>query len=538
MEALTKPDRAAALGDRASAIRGSDASVVLRVVLLVYCAFVFFWNLGAAPLVDVDEGAFSEATREMLARGDFITTYLNGELRFDKPILTYWLQAIPVSVFGPVEWAFRLPSALAASLWTFLLYRFARREAPEASLMAPFMLASAIGPLLIARAATADALLNAFIAGSLFAFYSFLAHGRRADLIVAFAWTALGVLTKGPVAVVVPALTVLLFCVSGREWKRPFALLGDPIAWLVFLAIVLPWYLLELRAQGQAFIDGFFLKHNVNRYTSTMLGHGGHLWYYVVALPLVVFPFVTPLVAAIVEARRSWSGDLERFAWCAFATVFVFFSVSRTQLPHYLLYGMSPLFLLLALHRHRFAGTAAQVVPAVIGIALIALIPAIATRASQGTGNALGKVLLSELPAAMAPVAIAAAGAAAILVVLAIAVSRTRGAWRTDAALYAAGAVPAVLIVAVFWPAAVTWNQAPIVAAAKASRGLNETIVEWNTNWPSFSVYRQAATPVRKPQPGEVVLTRADRLDALPRHEIVFHQREVVLARILASGVQ
>src|SRR5437763_12236328 len=112
---------------------GASAS---RIALVIYCAILFFWNLGAAPLVDVDEGAFSEATREMLARGDFITTYLNGELRFDKPILTYWLQAIPVSLAGPVEWAFRLPSALAASLWVWLLYRFARREAPETASIA------------------------------------------------------------------------------------------------------------------------------------------------------------------------------------------------------------------------------------------------------------------------------------------------------------------------------------------------------------------------------------------------------------------
>ena len=84
-------------------------------LLAAYCALVLFANLGAAPLVDVDEGAFSEATREMLARGDYVTTWLNGELRFDKPILTYWLQAAAVSVAGPVEWAFRLPSALAGA---------------------------------------------------------------------------------------------------------------------------------------------------------------------------------------------------------------------------------------------------------------------------------------------------------------------------------------------------------------------------------------------------------------------------------------
>ena len=72
-----------------------------------------------------------------------------------------------LALAGPVEWAFRLPSALAASLWVWLLYRFARQEAPEIAPLAAFMLASALGPLLIARAATADALLNAFIAGAL-----------------------------------------------------------------------------------------------------------------------------------------------------------------------------------------------------------------------------------------------------------------------------------------------------------------------------------------------------------------------------------
>ena len=505
-----------------------------RIALVIYCAILFFWNLGAAPLVDVDEGAFSEATREMLARGDFITTYLNGELRFDKPIFTYWMQAIPVSMFGPVEWAFRLPSALAACLWTWLLYRFARREAADATLIAPFMLASALGPLLIARAATADALLNAFIAGSLFAFYSFLAHGRRADLVAAFAWTSLGVLTKGPVAIVVPALTVLLFCASRGEMKRPFLLLREWRAWALFLAIVLPWYLLELHAQGQAFIDGFFLKHNVNRYTNTMLGHGGHLWYYLAALPLLAFPFIAPLVATVVGLRRGWASDLHRFAWCAFATVFAFFSLSSTQLPHYLLYGMTPLFLLLALNRARITSAPAQLLPAALGLVLVALLPWIASRAGASTRNALGKLLLSELHDAMKPVAIAAVVALVLMFVLGVAAARLRLS-RVDARICIAGAVPALFIVTVFWPIAITWYQAPIVAAAKASRAMREPVVEWNSNWPSFSVYRQAPTPVRPPQPGEIALTRADRVDALPPHEIVFRQREVVLARITGS---
>src|ERR671929_741994 len=87
----------------------------------------FFWMLGAAPLFDVDEGAFSQATLEMFQRGDFLSTYLNGEPRYDKPILVYWLQAAGVALLGPTEWAFRLPSALCASAWALATFLFARR---------------------------------------------------------------------------------------------------------------------------------------------------------------------------------------------------------------------------------------------------------------------------------------------------------------------------------------------------------------------------------------------------------------------------
>ena len=502
-------------------------------LLALYCLVVFFGNLGAAPLVDVDEGAFSEATREMLARGDFVTTYLNDELRFDKPILTYWLQALPVAVFGPVEWAFRLPSACAAALWAWLLYRFARDEAPDARFMAPFMLASALGPLLIARAATADALLNAFLAGALFALYRHLAHGGRAALVEAFAWTALGVLTKGPIAIAVPAFAVLTYCFSRGEWLRPLRLLTDARAWVVFLAIAVPWYLLELQAQGELFIAGFFLKHNVNRYTGTMLGHGGHVWYYVVALPLLVFPFVAPLLAALASVRRDVADDVRRYAWCTFLALFAFFSLSRTQLPHYLLYGATPLFLLLALHRNGFARPAALVVPPVLGLLAAAALPWIATAAAARTGNTLARLLLDDLAPAMRPVSIGAAVAVLVLLVLTVLVRRLPRDMRTDARLYVAGAVPALFLVVVLWPRGITWFQEPVATAGRTMRGETGPVVEWNANWPSFSVYRGAPTPVRAPRPGEIVLTRTDRAGALPRHEPIFVQREVMLARIL-----
>ena len=78
-------------------------------------------NINGYLLFDHDEGAFSEATRGMFERGDFLTTYLNDRFRFDKPILIYWLQAASIAVFGTEVWAFRLPSVIAGILWVYAI---------------------------------------------------------------------------------------------------------------------------------------------------------------------------------------------------------------------------------------------------------------------------------------------------------------------------------------------------------------------------------------------------------------------------------
>jgi len=184
----------------------------------------FFWMLGAAPLFDVDEGAFSQATLEMFERGDFLSTYLNGEPRYDKPILVYWLQAAAVALIGPSEWAFRLPSALCATLWTWFTYLFVRRHyGIERARFAAVLLATSLGVFIIGRAATADALLNMLIAASMFAAWQHLSTGRRGWLYATHAAIGLGVLAKGPIAILVPFATTLLYCWLRRDlrtWAR------------------------------------------------------------------------------------------------------------------------------------------------------------------------------------------------------------------------------------------------------------------------------------------------------------------------------
>jgi hypothetical protein len=112
-----------------------------------------------------------------------------------------------------------------------------------------------------------------------------------------------------------------------------------------------------------------------------------------------------------------------------------------------------------------------------------------------------------------------------------LAATRLSPALRSDARLYAAGAIPALCMVLVLWPQGIRWFQGPVAAAGLYARG-EPDVVEWNANWPSFSVHRRAVTPSRRPVAGEIVLTRIDRAGELPPHDVVFAQREVLLARI------
>jgi len=117
---------------------GRLAGTLLGRLILVLPFIAFLLRLGGAPLFDVDEGAFAEATRERFERGDFLFTYLNGAPRFDKPIFIYWLQSVGYLIFGASEWAFRLPSALAAIVWSYATYFFARRRVGEDGLRRPW----------------------------------------------------------------------------------------------------------------------------------------------------------------------------------------------------------------------------------------------------------------------------------------------------------------------------------------------------------------------------------------------------------------
>ena len=493
----------------------------------------FFWMLGAAPLFDVDEGAFSQATLEMFERGDFLSTYLNGVPRYDKPILVYWLQAASVALLGPSEWAFRLPSALCAALWAWLTYLFAGRHyGEERALFAVVLLATSLGVHVIGRAATADALLNVLLAAAMFGAWLHLSTGRRGWLYATHAAIALGVLAKGPIAILVPLASTFLFCFLKKDLKIWARAVLDWRALLLFFAIAAPWYAAILAKEGWAFVEGFFLKHNVARFGGPLQGHGGSLLYYFPVLLVLSLPYTALIVPVLARLRTLWRDDLQAYLLLWFGFVFVFFSLSGTKLPHYVLYGYTGLALLMAVRGYEMRSAFWALLPALALFAGLLALPHGLAYVVPRLDDAYYRQALGVVLTRFDTLYFAYFGVAAALVAYAMLERRTELTSKLALCGLLAVAGIATLVVPVAGEL-----QAPVKEAALLCRARNLDVVMWRLNAPSFSVYRGAPTASRDPRPGDVVVTRASRLSGLPKgtvYDILFSRGGIVLARIKA----
>jgi 4-amino-4-deoxy-L-arabinose transferase-like glycosyltransferase len=485
-----------------------------------------FLYLGAAPLFDVDEGAFSQATMEMFQRGDFLSTYLNGIPRYDKPILVYWLQAACVLVFGPNEWAFRLPSAICGTLWCGLIFAFTRKTFDaDTGLVAAAVAATSVGVFIIGRAATADALLNLLIAAAMFSAWLYLQRGERKWLYGLFAAMALGVLAKGPVAVLVPGAVTFLFCLFRKDFKTWLRMVFDWRGIALFLIIAAPWYVVILNKEGWAFVEGFILKHNVQRFSQPLQSHGGSLAYYFPVVLVAFLPHTGLFLRILLKLKTLWKDDLQCFLLLWFAFVFVFFSLSGTKLPHYVLYGMSGMFVLIGLQATQAPSRWWLAVPVTLFFAFLLALPWAIETAAAGTSDAYYREALSDIH--FSTIYYACVAAAGVFLLWLIVQPRVAMAHK----LAAAGALTAATLASFVVPVLGS-VQEPVKQAATIARERNYDVVMWGINAPSFSVYYGRATAIRTPRAGDVVITRSRRLGELPAYDSIYARKGVALVRI------
>jgi len=497
-------------------------------LLLVAAGLSFFAGLGATPLIDLDEGAFTAATVEMFVRGDFLSTYLNGEPRYDKPILTYWLQALFAWLFGFNEFALRLPSAFAGLTWTVLAYRFARRLYDvETAVAAALITATTLGTSLITRLAIADALLDTCIAAAVFSQYLWLRSGRSRDLYLAWAAMGLGFLVKGPVAVALPLAALFLHCASQSRWRDFMTYVTRWRAVLLFLAIALPWYVAVTWVKGPEFIESFFFRHNVGRFSGSMgRYHASGLFYYLPVALLATLPYTALFAPLAARLRSLWQDDFARYALILFTLVFVLFSLSANKLPHYLLYGVSALLVLFARHLRAARSTWLLLPPLLLFIGLL-FIPEALDAARQGA-NPYYQTMLVDLDLHFG----LAYRVSLICAALAVVVFMIERKLAMSTKLLVTGLMTAYGLSFVFLPALGNVLQQPIKEAGLIGRDINAPLVMHGINTPSFGVYAGKVVQRRLPQAGEVALTQTDRLAELPPHQLLFRSKNIALIMI------
>jgi 4-amino-4-deoxy-L-arabinose transferase-like glycosyltransferase len=386
---------------------------------------------------------------------------------------------------------------------------------------------------IIGKAAVADAVLNLFIALAFFDIYRWLEHPRRGVLLRVYLWLGLGFLTKGPVAVFFPLLVSFAYCLSLGRWRDWLRAVFAPLGWLVFIAVAGPWYLAIYIDDGPGFFRSFFLEHNVGRYGGVKHGHAGFPGYYFVMLPVVLLPFTGWFLRLMPMARALWTDPLERFLLTWFGLVFVTFSFSDTKLPHYMVYGITPLFILMARHRDAFRSRWLAFGPPVLFMALLAALPLVmpllagqADRAHEQAMFAEGAKLLDW------EYVLTTLAGLATLVILAL-LARIP-VWQR---LLLAGAVQALVVFGAMVPRVFAVMQAPVKEAGLIARELDRPTVVYRTSMPSFSVYRDAVTPwTRAPEPGWLIFLRIDKLDDLaatrPGARLVEHYRRGPVALV------
>jgi 4-amino-4-deoxy-L-arabinose transferase-like glycosyltransferase len=315
-------------------------------LLLSLTLLLLIFRAGAVPLVGPDEPRYARVAVEMSRSGDLVTPTLQGQPWLEKPILYYWLAAGAFRALGENETAARLPSLLATlALVLATTWLGTRLYGRRAGLHGGFILATSVLVFAEGRAATMDMLLTATLTAGIGCLaLRWLDRAGPAASVAGAASLGLAVLAKGPLGIVLPGLIAVVYLAITRRWPRvrpaEVALAGA-----AFLAVALPWYLLIWHRQGQAFIDTFFLNHNLERFTSTVHRHPGPFYYYLPVLLVGLFPWSGLLLPAFARLRRAVAEDALLVCWVL--VPLAFFSVAGSKLPGYILPVVPPLAILM-----------------------------------------------------------------------------------------------------------------------------------------------------------------------------------------------
>ena len=357
----------------------SPAARALWLVLIVATLyFCYFHNLGAIGLVGPDEPRYAWIARDMHETGDWVTPRLYGKPWFEKPPLYYWGAALSFKLFGVSETSARLPSALSALFATLALAWLALRlYGAETARWLLLLLPTTVGMIGFSHAAATDMPFAAMLSiamvfatkllnlvpspaqqsesstaspGSLRSFTSFTSSTSFTSFLFGL-FLGLATLAKGPAAIILSGGAVLLWALFTKRWRDAFRCL-HPVAIASFCLTALPWYILCAR-RNPDFFRIFIIEHNFDRFLTPQFQHIQPFWFYIPVFIVAVFPWIFFHALAKLRFLTDWTAHLPEshtqaffLAWAGF--IFLFFTISKSKLPGYILPAIPPMVILTA----------------------------------------------------------------------------------------------------------------------------------------------------------------------------------------------
>jgi 4-amino-4-deoxy-L-arabinose transferase-like glycosyltransferase len=415
-----------------SAKAESSSRLATDIFLLAgFCGFLFFFGLSYFGLVGADEPRYAQVAREMLNRHDWITPTLGGKPWLEKPVLYYWQAIIAYHIFGVSDWAARIPSAADATLMVLAVYLFLRRFRPAFHLDGALITASAAGVIGFARAASTDMPLASTLTIAMLAWYAWYEGRARSYLVLSFFFLGLGVLAKGPVALLLALLIVVLFAALTHDFETLNETFWIPgIA--IFLAVGLPWYI-AVQLKNPEFFRVFILQHNLERFGTNLYHHAEPFWYYLPVVLLALIPWTIFVVVAVSKTIAVWrkeknekkelrsAEDLNLFLIIWLIAPVLFFSISQSKLPGYIVPALPAGSLLVAeyIRRHSSRSEPVHILQIMIHsiVACAPLVPALMIQYI---------LLQHRIPWSNARVSMAFSAACAVIMALTLKVSGLR----------------------------------------------------------------------------------------------------------------
>jgi 4-amino-4-deoxy-L-arabinose transferase-like glycosyltransferase len=396
--------------------------LVLILITLYVC---YFSHLGAIGFVGPDEPRYAWIARDMAESGDWITPRLYVQPWFEKPPLYYWGAAVSFKLFGVTEAAARLPSAIAALMGTLALAWLAWRVyGAETARWLLLLLPTTVGMIGFSHAAATDmpfsgTLTIAMVAAAVLlglvpfasrdsrpevdvvprSFYSTIFANRTTLLASALFGFFLGraMLAKGPAAIILCGGAVFFWALATKRWRDTLRLL-HPVGIVVFCLTALPWYVL-CALRNPDFLRVFIIEHNFKRFLTPEFQHIQPLWFYAEIILLAFLPWTAALIWTLIvglrrlgQTRRLSALSCFLLCWAGFCVVF--FTISRSKLPGYILPAVPAIGLILA----RSATSLASTKHRSFGLASLAAALLFAGLAMKVTDERLLKNLIAFAP--------------------------------------------------------------------------------------------------------------------------------------------